>query len=160
LLNSVSLPGLALLALVILVPIGLLSNHLLVSIGLYFPISPILLALAIGAGGACLGWVWSMPLSNRSRLMRVLLILAGMALMLVVVWQLDRVFLSITASSDRVIVSDIPGVHLEASGGYKTWHAVSSPPPYWLITIGYTLLIAVISSLIWKTFVGGKQNAG
>jgi hypothetical protein len=158
LLNSVSPFHLALLGLVALVPIGFLSNHLLISIGLYFPLSLILLALAIGAGGACLGWVWSTPLSNRSRLTRVLLVLVSMGLSLMVIWQLDRAFLSSLANSDRTIVSDIPGVHLETSGGYKHLHSVSSPPPYWPITIGYTLLTAVASSLIRKVFKSRQQS--
>jgi hypothetical protein len=35
---------------------------------------------------------------------------------------------------------------------------VSSPPPYWLITIGYTLLAAVASSLIRKVLKSRQQS--
>jgi ribosomal protein L40E len=158
LLNSLSPLHLALMGLAALVPIGFLSNHLLVSIGLYFPLSLILLVLAIGTGGVCLGWVWSTPLSNRSRLTRELLVLVSMGLLLIVIWQLDRAFLSSLANGDRTIVSDIPGVHLEASSGSKRVHSVSSPPPYWLITMGYTLLTAVTSGLLRKALKSRQQG--
>lgn len=88
----------------------------------------------------------------------MLLVLVSMGLLLMVIWQLDRAFLSSLANSDRTIVSDIPGVHLETSGGYKHLHSVSSPPPYWLITIGYTLLTAVASRLIRKVFESRQQR--
>jgi hypothetical protein len=150
-LNSLSPLLLVLLGLTALIPIGFLSNHLLVSLGLYFPLSLYLLILVIGAGGATLGWVWSRPQSNRHRLTQVLLVLVSMSLLLLIIWQLDRAFLSAIANSDRVIVSDIPGVHLEAHGGYKRRHVVSSPPPYGLITMGARLLIAGFSNLIGTT---------
>jgi ribosomal protein L40E len=158
LLDSVSPLHLALLSLVALVAVGLLSNHLLVSIGLFSAVSLVLLVLTIAAGSVCLGWLWGMPLSNRSRLARVLLILAGMGLLLIVIWQLDRAILDSLANSDRTIVTDIPGVHLEASGGDRRLHIVSGPPPYGLITTGCALLTAVASSLVRKVLIGRQQT--
>lgn len=125
--------------------LGLLAHHLLVSEGLYFPASFVVLALGIGLGGAALGWLWAGSSPGR-RLAVVLLVAAGVALFLLAVWQLDRALLS-AADSGRTIVSTIPGVRLEAEGGYKRHHAVSDPPPYWLIALGYAALAAVAGHL-------------
>ena len=44
---------------------------------LNFPLSLIPLALVIGCGYACLGWQWNTPLSSHSRVVRMLLVFAG-----------------------------------------------------------------------------------
>lgn len=148
LLDNLSPPHLVLVGLIALIPVGLFTNHLLVNIGLYLPPSLILLALVTGIGGLCLGWVWIGSLSYRSRLLRILFIILMMGLLMLLIWQVDRAFLSIVANSKHVIVSNIPGVHLEASDGYKRWHSVYNPPQYWLIAIGFILFMAAISGLI------------
>jgi signal transduction histidine kinase/ribosomal protein L37E len=139
------------LSLVALVPIGLLANHLLVRTGLYFPSSLVLLALSLGVGSGYWGWQWDAPSSNRHRLRRTLLVFAGTMLSLAAIWQIDRALLSSLAGTDRRIVSDIPGVHLEASGGYKRLH-ISNAPPYWLFVMLYALLVAAAGHLARKRY--------
>ena len=141
----------SLLSLVALVLISKLVDHLLVKTGLYFASSLVLLALVIGLGSAYLGWQWDMPLSSRNRLMRVLFAFASMGLLLVAVWQIDRALLGSLIGSGRRIVSDIPGVHLEASEGSKRLY-ISHAPPYWLLVMVYALLVAVVSNLARRTF--------
>jgi hypothetical protein len=159
LLDGVSPLHVALLGLVALVPLGWLANHFLVHTGLYLRSSLLLLALIIGLGGAYVGWLWKMPLSNRRRLVRVLIVFAAMGLLLAAVWGLDTVLSVLLADGGRVIVLDIPGVHLEASAGYRHVHIVSSPPPYWLVTMGYVILCAVAGSMIYKVYAN-RPNAG
>jgi hypothetical protein len=149
----------ALLGLVALVPLGWLANYLLVHTGLYLGSSLLLLALIIGLGGAYVGWLWKMPLSNRRRLVRVLVAFAAMGLLLAAVWWLDTVLSALLTGGDRVIVLDIPGVHLEASAENRHVHIVSSPPPYWLLAMGYVILCAVAGSMIHKVFTS-RPNAG
>jgi hypothetical protein len=129
------------------VGVGLLAHTLLVQKGFYFPTSLALLALGIGLGGAALGWLWAGSSSGR-RLVVLLPISAGVALLLLAAWWLDRLLLDAAADSDRLVVSVIPGVRLEAAGGYKQFHAISDPPPYWLIAVGYASLAAVAGSLV------------
>jgi signal transduction histidine kinase len=142
-----------LLGLIALVPIGLLVDHLLVNVGLYLPVSFLLLALAIGSGCAYLGWYWHTPSPARRRLIRVFLVLAGLGLSLAAVWWIDRAFLSTLTDNGRTIVCDIPGVHLEASGGSHRLLRVSSPPPYWLFFVIYATLAAVAGNLIYRAYV-------
>jgi len=143
LLDGVTQLHTALVVLVGLVLLGWLAEWLLVSAGLYFTLSQALLVIVIGLGGGWLGWLWHAPLSRRGRLGRVVLTLGAMALLCGAIWQVDRLLLGLVPG-DRAIVSDIPGVHLEASGGYKRMHHVSSPPPYWLITIVWAGLAALL----------------
>jgi signal transduction histidine kinase/ribosomal protein L40E len=139
------------LSLVALVPVGLLANHLLVRTGLYFPSSLVLLALSIGAGSGYLGWQWDVPSSNRRRLRRTLLVFIGTMLLLAATWQIDRALLSSLAGTDRRIISDIPGVHLEASGGHRRL-SIFNAPPYWLFVMLYALLVAAAGHLARKRY--------
>jgi len=154
LLDNLSPRYVGLLGLIGLVPIGKLVEHLLVNVGLYLPLSFVLLALVIGSGCAYLGWYWHTPSpgGGRNRLTRVLLVLTGLGLSLVAIWWIDRAFLSTLADNGRTIVSDIPGVHLEASGGSNRLLRVSSPPPYWLFVVIYATLTAVAGNLIHRAY--------
>lgn len=133
-----------------LVSLGLLAQYYIVSTGLYFRVSFLLLALVVGSGCGFLGWRWGASRSSRKRFFHVLLVFAGMAALLALIRRLDLAILASFADSERVFVLDIPGVHLEASAGYKQSHRVSSPPPYWLITFGYGVLVGVVSFRIRK----------
>ena len=152
-LDNLSPRYVGLLGLIALVPIGLLVEHLLVNVGLYLPLSFLLLALAISLGCAHLGWYWHTPSPARRRLVRVFLVLAGLGLSLVAIWWIDRAFLSTLTDNGRTIVSDIPGVHLEASAGSSRLLWVSSPPPYWLFVMIYAALAAVAGNLIHRAYI-------
>jgi signal transduction histidine kinase len=156
LLDNLSPRTIALLGLIALVPIGLLVEHLLIDVGLYLPFSLVLLALVTGSGCAYLGWYWFTPTSGRHRLIRVLLVLAGLGLSLVAIRWIDRASLSTLAGNGQTIVSDIPGVHLEAVNGLnglKRVHRVSSPPPYWLFFVIYATLTAIAGNLIHRAYI-------
>ncbi len=152
LLDSLAPRTIALLGLIALVPIGVLVELLLVDVGLFLPFSFVLLALVTGSGCAYLGWTWHTPASGHQRLARVLLVLIGLGLSLVAIRWIDKAFLSTLADNGQTIVTDIPGVHLEASNGFKRLLKVTSPPPYWLFFVIYATLAAVAGNLIHRAY--------
>ncbi len=149
-LDNASPPFVALLGLVALFGISQLAHYYIVMTGLLFPWSYALLVLVLAVGGGYLGWLWEMQLPNRYRVLRVLLVFAGMALLLVMVWYLDRAVLSLLADSNRTIVMDIPGLHLEGSGGYERRIIVSDAPPYWFFALLFVILVGVTGNTIHK----------
>ncbi|MDY7077702.1 MAG: sensor histidine kinase [Chloroflexota bacterium] len=150
-LDSLSPPYVGLLGLFAFIPISLLADYLLVESGLYFVLSQVMLALVIGLGSGYLGWLWDKPLSNRDQFKRMLFVLFGMAILLVAVRMMDRALLSAFTDSGRTVVSDIPGVHLEATSDHRRTR-ISNAPPYWLVAIAYALLAAIVGNLIHKVY--------
>lgn len=112
-----------LLTLSVAVIIGAVIGNCLVNRGLYFPASYAILLLVIGI---------------------------VMGLLIPLVKAIDNTFLSALANSDRIVVINIPGIYLEASGGYKRYHAVIDPPPYWLITIMVSALAGYLGHWLRK----------
>jgi hypothetical protein len=132
-----------LLVLSVAVIIGAITGIYLVNRGLYFPVSYAILLLVIGGGWGFLGWQWENR-SNQDRFLLIIVIGIAMGLLIPFVKLLDNTFLSAIADSDKIVIIDIPGVHLEASGGYKRYHSVIAPPPYWLLTTIFGGLIGYL----------------
>lgn len=131
--------------------IGLLVNHLLVNIGLHFSLSYLSVALITGAGSAYVGWQWDKHPSNRSRLTRILLIAIAMSISLIAVWIIDQAMTGLLVAQGQRIVSDIPGVHVEATHGARGIRVINAPS-YWLLTIIYILLIGVTGNLASRLY--------
>ena len=129
--------------------VGWLAQYILVHIGLYLPLSIMVLCVILGIGGGYLGWFWEFPIGHQ-QLRLTILIFIGMSFLVAVLWQLDRVSTNIITGSNRPIITDIPGVHLEASGGDIRFHQVSNPPSYWLITIIYGFLVTGVGKWLSK----------
>lgn len=147
--EAISPLHIGLLGLAILVPASMFAENLIVT-KLSFPFSLALMALVFGCGYAYLGWQWEMPRSNRSLLMRVLMVFAGVVIFLIVVWLIDRTLLSLLTDRARMVVYDIPGVYIEASSGLRRISIGSNVPPYWFVVLVFSILIAFTSNLIRK----------
>jgi hypothetical protein len=133
-LDDVSKWHIQLLCLMALLSIGVITEHYLVDRGLYFPASYAILLLVLGGGCSLIGWQWNRT-SNRSRFLLVLVTGITISLLIPFVKVIDNTILNVIADSNRELIVNIPGVHLEASEGYKNFHSVNNPPPYWLLTI-------------------------
>jgi hypothetical protein len=143
-----------LLGLAALVIIGVITDHYLIDRGLYFPASYAILFFVLGGGFALIGWQWNRA-SNSRRFLLLLVVGAVICLLIPFIKMIDNVFLSAIAESDRLVTVNIPGVHLEASGGYKRFHSVNNPPPYWLLTIMFVGIIGYLGTWLENRF--GKR---
>jgi signal transduction histidine kinase len=148
---------LSLVGLLASIPIGLLVNHLLVNIGLHFSLSHFSVALITGAGSTYVGWQWDKLPSNRSRLARILLIAIAMSILLIAVWIVDKAVAGLLVAQGQRIVSDIPGVHVEAISGARGIRAINAPS-YWLLAIVYILLIGVAGNLADRLYTTLKTR--
>jgi hypothetical protein len=138
------------LGLIISVAISALAARLVVMV-LSFPLSLVLLALVIGCGYAYLGWHWNELPSNRSRLVRILLVFVCIGLCLVVVWLVDRGLLSLLSDRTHMIVYEIPGVYRESSPGFRYMSVESGVLlPYGLFVMFYSVLAAIAGNLFRK----------
>ena len=108
-----------------------------------------LLCVILGIGGGYLGWPWEFPIGYQ-KLQPTILIFVRMSFLVAAIWPLNRFFTDIITGTNRHITSDIPGVHLEASGGDIRFHQVVSPPPYWLITMVYGSLVTGFGNWLSK----------
>jgi signal transduction histidine kinase len=139
-----------------LIPISILTGHLIVTTGLCFWMSYVLLALIVGLASAYVGWLWDASLPNRSRLGRMLIIVVAMAILLAAIPLIDRAFLDLVISNGQTIALDIPGIHIEAVAPssvdlpFRHIIVVDNPPPYWLVVTVYALLVAVAGNLTHK----------
>jgi hypothetical protein len=137
--------------------VSMQAHHLILHPGLCSPVSYILLTLVFAVGGACLGWAWKMPSPGRSLFERTVMVFAGMAVSLVAVLQIDRLYLGMLGGSGRTTVFDIPGIHIEVLGTFspaRISSTVVNPPPYWLLAMMGALLVGVISNLLRTTRTG------
>jgi hypothetical protein len=137
------------LGLVLLILIGILSNHLIVW-KLSFRSLIVVMALGIGSGMAYLGWECFAPISTQRLLFRMLLVFVCLVLSLVALPIIDSgLLLLYTSGADRVVYR-IPGVYAELSAGSRRLF-IDNVPPYWLGVTLYGLLTAVIGHLIHRT---------
>lgn len=137
-----------LLGLVLLVSTSVLAAHLIVT-GLTFRWSIVLLALVLGCGCAYLGWDRNRSISSDRRLVRMLLFFACMGILLVIVWLIDRMWLSFLSAGGGEVVYAIPGIYVEASVESRRL-VVADVPPYWLAVTVYALLAAAAGNLVYK----------
>jgi hypothetical protein len=136
------------LGLVISVAISALAARLVVT-KLSFPFSLVLLALVIGFGYAYLGWQWNELLSNRSRLVRMLMIFVCIGLGLVAVWLVDRGLLSLLSDRAHMVMYEIPGIYRESSTGFRYMSIESGVLlTYGLAVMIYGVLAAVAGNLV------------
>jgi hypothetical protein len=145
-LGRLSRVHIGLLGLALLVPISVLTAHLIVS-GLSFRWSLLLLALVLGCGCAYLGWEWSTSVISDRRITRMLLTYACIGILVATVWLVDRVWLGILNAGGHEVVYAVPGVHLEASVEGRRLVMVDAPP-YWLPVMLYGIAAAAVGSLI------------
>jgi signal transduction histidine kinase len=138
-------------SLIAAIPIGLLIHYLLVKVGLHFSLSHLSLALITGMGSAYVGWQWDKLPSNRSRLARTLLVAIAIVILLIAVWAIDKAVAGLLVAQGQRIVSDIPGVHVEATHGSRGIRIINAPS-YWLLTIIYTLLIGAVGNLAGRLY--------
>ncbi len=134
------------LGLVLLTSISVFAAHLIVT-GFNFQWSIVLLALVLGAGCGCLGWQWTRSLSPDSRIVRMLLIFASMAVALLVVWLIDWACLTIVAGGGGVVYA-IPGVYVEALAEGRHLVIVDAPP-YWLLVTLWGVFAATLGNLVY-----------
>jgi hypothetical protein len=142
------------LGLVLWVPISVFAGHLIVT-ELSFPLSLVPLALVIGCGYAYLGWLWNTPLSNRNRIVRMLLVFASMSVLIVTVWLVDRGLLSLLSDRTHMVVYQVPGVYRESSPGYRRL-SIDSNLSYWLVAMIYSALAAIAGNLIHRAHSAGR----
>lgn len=146
-LSNLSLFHIGFLGLVISVAISALAARLVVT-ELSFPLALVPWALVIGFGYAYLGWQWNEPLSNRSRLVRMLLIFVCIGVCLVAVWLVDRGLLSLLSDSTHMIVYKIPGVYRESSPGFRHMSIESVVLPYGLVVMIFSVLATIAGYLV------------
>jgi len=139
------------LGVVLSVPIIVFVDHLVVA-RLAFPLTLVPLALVLGCGYAYLGWNWNTPLSSRSHLVRILLVFVSMGVIIVAIWLVERGVLSLLSDRTHMVLFTVPGVYRESSPGFRRMSIDTNVPPYWLFAMVYSLLIAVLSSLLHRAF--------
>lgn len=132
------------------IPIGVLAHHLLVDTGLLFSLSHLSLVLIIGAGSVHLGWQWKRLPSNRARLMRVLVIFIAVGLLLVALGRVDKAAFDLLVPPGQTVVSDIPGVHIEAIDGVR--RIFVDARPYWLLAAIFAVIVGTASSLVRRLY--------
>jgi len=138
------------LGLVISVAISAFAAHLVV-MELSFPLSLVPLALVIGCGYAYLGWQWNELLTNRSRLVRILLVYVCIGLCLGAVWLVDRRLLSLLSDRSHMVVYEIPGVYRESSSTIRHMSVESGILlPYGLVVMAYCVMIAIAGFLVHR----------
>jgi hypothetical protein len=137
----------ALIGLALSIAISVLADRMIVT-KLSFPLSLVPLVLIIGGGYAALGWQWRALLTNRSRLVRMLVVFAGMGALLGAVWLVDRGMLSVFSDCTHQVVYAVPGVYVESSPGVRYLSIESDVPPYWLFTLIYGGLAAAAGNFI------------
>jgi signal transduction histidine kinase len=74
-----------------------------------------------------------------------------MSISLIAVWIVDKAVTGLLVAQGHRIVSDIPGVHVEAISGARGIRVINAPS-YWLLTIIYILLIGVAGNLAGRLY--------
>ncbi len=139
---------LGILALLLLIPVGSLSEYLIVS-KLSFGFSVLLMALIIGYGFAYLGWEYLTMSSTRKYLSRLFILISGLVASLLVILFIDQALLSFTLNGTKSVIYRMPGVYAESS--ISTRRAViDNAPPYWLFVIVYGISASVIGNMIHR----------
>jgi len=138
---------LGLVGLIAVIPIGVLAHHQLVDSGLLFSLSHLSLALIIGAGSLYLGWQWECLPSNCARM---LVVFIAVGLLLVAVGCVDEAAFGLLVAPGRLVISDIPGVHIEAMDGVRRISV--DAPPYWLLVAISAAFLGTASSLARRLY--------
>lgn len=141
---------LGLVGLIASIPIGALAHQLLVDPGLLFSLSHLSLVLIIGIGSGYLGWQWDGLPSNRARLMRLLVVFIAVGLLLVALGQIDKAAFDLLIPPGQTVVSDIPGVHIEATDHIRRMSV--DAPPYGTLTAIYAVSVGAASNLIHRLY--------
>ena len=139
---------LGILGLILLIPVGILSEYLIVS-KLSYGFSVFLMALMIGCGFAYLGWEFLTMSSIRKYLSRLVILISGLVVSLLVILFIDQALLLLTLNGSETVIYRIPGIYAESS--ISTRRAViDNAPPYWLFVIVYGMISSVIGNIIHR----------
>jgi hypothetical protein len=140
------------LGLLLLIPVGILSEYLIVS-KLSFNFSVLLVALMIGGGYAYLGWELVTKSSTRQLLLRLLLMVGGIMVSLLAILIIDQMLLNFSIDSTETVTFRMPGVYAESSISARR-AVIDNAPPYSLFVIVY----GMISSGIGNTFHRARNS--
>ena len=146
--DSLTPTHLGILGLLLLIPVGSLSEYLIVS-KLSFGFSVLLMALVIGCGFAYLGWEYLTMSSPRKVLSRLLILISGLVVSLLVILFIDQALLLLTSNGAESIIFRMPGVYAESSIGTRR-AVIDNAPSYWLLVIVYGVASSVIGNILHR----------
>ena len=139
---------LGILGLILLIPIGSLSEYLIVS-KLSFGFSVFLMAMVIGCGFAYLGWECLAMSSPRKVLSRCFILISALAVSLIVIYFIDQALLLLTSNGTESVIYRMPGVYAESSASTRR-AVIDNAPPYGLFVIVYGMGASVIGNIIHR----------
>jgi hypothetical protein len=146
--DSLTPTHLGILGLLLLIPVGSLSEYLIVS-KLSFGFSVLLMALVIGCGFAYLGWEYVTMSSPRKYLSRLVILISGLVVSLLVIYFIDQTLLLLTSNGTESIIFRMPGVYAESSIGTRRV-VIDNAPSYWLLVIVYGVASSVIGNILHR----------
>jgi hypothetical protein len=139
---------LGILGLLLLIPVGSLSEYLIVS-KLSFVFSVFLMALMIGCGFAYLGWEYLTMSPPRKYLSRLFILISGLVVSFLFILLIDQALLPFILSGTESVVFRMPGVYAESSISARRV-VIDNAPPYWLFVIVYGIVSSLIGNIIHR----------
>ena len=127
------------LGLLLLIPVGGLTEYLIVA-KLSFRSLVLLMALIVGGGFAYLGWEVFRMSSSRQTFLRFLFVFACVVVALLGILIINQVLLHYSIDGTETVIYRVPGVYAESSVNTRR-AIINDVPPYGLFVIIYGIFL-------------------